>query len=166
MNFKNITFLFSVIVVLFVWGCEAKIGDDCSTDSDCSSSGGRTCDKTLPGGYCTIKNCSRGDCPEGSRCIAFYPNWVVSEECDPATEDNLELADPTNDCSQDEVCLTSGYCAPLMFETRYCMQKCSSGGDCRDKYECISTEGVNYTLMPDSEHTYSNVLQTKFCSSN
>ena len=46
----------------------------------------------------------------------------------------------SNDCTADEICTLGGYCVPRSSEVRYCMKKCSSHGDCRDKYECRELE--------------------------
>lgn len=54
-------------------GCADEIGDDCETALDCSQSGSRACDRTQPGGYCTIRGCERGSCPEEAVCVKFRP---------------------------------------------------------------------------------------------
>lgn len=55
-------------------GCAPAIGDECDTALDCSSQGSRQCDRTQPGGYCTIMGCERGTCPEDSVCVKFRPD--------------------------------------------------------------------------------------------
>ena len=55
-------------------GCAPEIGDECDTALDCSSQGSRQCDRTQPGGYCTILGCERGTCPEESVCVKFRPS--------------------------------------------------------------------------------------------
>jgi hypothetical protein len=64
--------LCSVIALAF-GACAPEIGDDCKTALDCSSQGSRLCDRTQPGGYCTIKGCEDGTCPEESVCVKFRP---------------------------------------------------------------------------------------------
>jgi hypothetical protein len=52
-------------------GCTAEIGDECSANVDCSTSGDRACDTSAPGGYCTILDCRADSCPEESVCVAW-----------------------------------------------------------------------------------------------
>lgn len=54
-------------------GCAPQIGDKCSTALDCSAQGSRICDRTQPGGYCTIGGCERGTCPDEAVCVKFRP---------------------------------------------------------------------------------------------
>lgn len=56
-------------------GCEPEIGDDCEGSVDCSVSGDRLCDRSVPnsGGYCTISGCEEGTCPDDSICVKFRP---------------------------------------------------------------------------------------------
>ena len=65
----------SFVVLLFAAatavGCAPEIGDDCESSLDCSSQGTRLCDRTQPGGYCTIRGCERGSCPEEAVCVLF-----------------------------------------------------------------------------------------------
>jgi len=89
-------------------GCAPKIGDECSSSSDCSVQADRLCDTTLPGGYCTIFNCEPGTCPEDeSVCVAF--NGSVCED---------PLRTPR-------------------FQRTFCMARCDDDGDCRSGYACI-----------------------------
>jgi hypothetical protein len=53
--------------------CAPKIGKDCSNALDCSSQGSRLCDRTEPGGYCTIMGCEEGTCPSEAVCVKFRP---------------------------------------------------------------------------------------------
>jgi len=168
--FSKITkfrFAFSIIlgVTLFIFsGCDSKIGDSCSTNSDCSSTGGRICDTASPGGYCTIEGCSVWGCPSGSRCVSFYPVSALSVPCVPETEDALDADSPTDDCTVDEVCLKSGECAPIYLERRLCMKKCSSQDDCRTGYECrlTGTHG-SQRVAADDEALY-EVDDVKICA--
>lgn len=126
----------AVLLLLGSPGCEEKIGDACEFNVDCSKRGDRACDRSSPGGYCTIENCSDEVCPKEAHCIAFYPVAFLTTPCDPETED---LPDPdlvTDDCTPDETCISSGFCAPRASARRFCMKKCKDGGDCRDAYEC------------------------------
>ena len=65
--------LLALAVVLVGSGCAAEIGDSCSTNIDCSTSGDRICDTAQPDGYCTIEGCSANSCPEEGVCIRFFP---------------------------------------------------------------------------------------------
>lgn len=89
-------------------GCNPKIGDDCSTSTDCSTNGDRLCDTTQPGGYCTMFNCEPDTCPEEAQCIAF------DSTLSPVCPDRVSAR----------------------FERTYCMRRCESNGDCRGGYEC------------------------------
>ncbi len=141
--------------------CEDKIGDACDFNVDCSTKGDRLCDLSSPGGYCTIENCNAGSCPDEAVCIAFYPVAFLNHPCDPDLEDTLDCAvpdpsdpDPTNWCNQctpDELCIQSGFCASKSNTRRWCMRKCSKASDCRDSYECRTTgiEGAEKVLPVD-----------------
>src|SRR5512133_2132265 len=109
---RNSAFLFKVVVLMAAAvACQPKIGDDCTRGTDCSTSGTRTCDTTMPGGYCTVANCEADTCPEEAACIAFTISPATTEEC-------IDIG-----------------------ETRalrtFCMKRCSSQDDCRGGYQCI-----------------------------
>ena len=55
-------------------GCAPAIGDDCGSALDCSAQGSRLCDRTQPGGYCTIQGCEKGTCPDEAVCVKFRPS--------------------------------------------------------------------------------------------
>jgi hypothetical protein len=55
-------------------GCAPEIGDDCESSLDCSSQGTRLCDRTQPSGYCTIRGCEEGSCPDEAVCVLFRAN--------------------------------------------------------------------------------------------
>jgi hypothetical protein len=55
-------------------GCAPEIGDDCGSALDCSAQGSRLCDRTQPGGYCTIQGCEKGTCPDEAVCVKFRPS--------------------------------------------------------------------------------------------
>ena len=126
--------LISAITLLAV-GCGNEIGDSCSISTDCSTSGDRICDRSQPGGYCTVPGCDHDTCPENSVCIRFFTSVMNNVTCDAATEDVS-----TNDCAPEELCTLSGLCAPRSAEVRFCMKTCESNGDCRDEYECRDEE--------------------------
>lgn len=127
--------IFAVLAVAATAACGSEIGDSCLLSSDCDPNGQRNCDRTQADGYCTIIGCDYDTCPEESVCVRFFVGGFTDRACDPTTED-LPSSDGTDVCSIDEVCPLSGYCVPRSAEARYCMRKCSDGGDCRDEYEC------------------------------
>ncbi len=93
--------------------CQPEIGDECSTSTDCSTSGDRLCDTSQPGGYCTQFNCGAGTCPEDEGiCIGFYASTSTLAAC------------------RDES-------AGSRFARSFCMKPCDSDGDCRGGYACI-----------------------------
>lgn len=63
-----------VLVVGLAVGCQPEIGDSCDVSLDCSTLGNRLCDRTQPGGYCTVPDCEEGACPDDSVCVRFWPN--------------------------------------------------------------------------------------------
>ena len=67
------TIIFAVFALVWL-GCSTEIGDECETILDCSSSGSRLCDRTQPGGYCTVEGCGKGSCPEEAVCVKFRPD--------------------------------------------------------------------------------------------
>jgi hypothetical protein len=93
-------------------GCTPKIGDDCSSSTDCSLRGDRLCDTTQPGGYCTVFNCEPGTCPDEAQCVAF-------------------------DSTLDPLC-SEPYATPR-FQRTFCLKRCKSNGDCRGGYTCLDT---------------------------
>ncbi len=64
-------------------GCAPEIGDECSSSVDCSVNGDRICDRSQPGGYCTVAACEEGTCPEDSVCVEFRfePERLSSSWC-------------------------------------------------------------------------------------
>lgn len=73
--------------------CGHEIGDSCSTSLDCSAQNSRLCDRTQPGGYCTIAPCERGTCPGDSTCVEFRP-----------TEERLAITYCMRECESDGDC--------------------------------------------------------------
>jgi hypothetical protein len=63
----------SLFVSAIAMGCSPVVGDECESTFDCSSQGSRLCDRTQPGGYCTIEGCEQGTCPEEAVCVKFRP---------------------------------------------------------------------------------------------
>jgi hypothetical protein len=73
--------------------CGHEIGDGCATSLDCSAQNSRLCDRTQPGGYCTISPCERGTCPSESTCVEFRP-----------TEERLAVTYCMRECANDGDC--------------------------------------------------------------
>ncbi|HEX4492943.1 MAG TPA: hypothetical protein VH914_17190 [Acidimicrobiia bacterium] len=123
----------SVCLLGLAAGCGKEIGDSCVLSTDCDPNGARVCDLSATDGYCTIMGCDYDTCPSEAECVAFFMGEFDNETCNAATEDQ---PGGTNDCNPDEACTLDGHCAPIASEVRYCMRTCTSGGDCRDGYEC------------------------------
>ena len=77
--------------------CAPEIGDACQTSLDCSSQGSRLCDRTQPGGYCTLRGCEQGTCPDEAVCVKFRP---MEERL--ATTWCMAKCDGDGDCRTDE----------------------------------------------------------------
>lgn len=131
--FARLVFLSAFAI--FCAACGSEIGDSCAVSSDCDPNGTRQCDRSSVDGYCTIAGCDYNTCPDEAVCVRFFVGSFDNETCDPTTED-LPSSDGTDDCSLDELCTLAGTCVPHSAEVRYCMRRCSSGGDCRGGYEC------------------------------
>jgi hypothetical protein len=84
--------------------CTPQLGDSCSNSLNCSSQSSRECDRTQPGGYCTISPCERGTCPEEATCVKFRPSQerLSTTYC-------MRKCSNDNDCRDDEGyrCLTA-----------------------------------------------------------
>jgi hypothetical protein len=85
------------------FGCAPEIGDDCGSALDCSAQGSRLCDRTQPGGYCTIQGCERGTCPDEAVCVKFRP----SQERLAVTYCMLKC-DERSDCRSGYACTSAG----------------------------------------------------------
>jgi hypothetical protein len=173
---------FALALVLSGAACGRKIGDNCQTAADCNPNGGRICDLSQPGGYCTILGCNETSCPSEATCIRYFPVEYLSKPCNPFCEDRAcggpdagpdagcpQICDqaspsscpsgPTNDCTADEICLDQGVCAPLSSEMRFCAFVCSSNSDCRGGYICRPTGTAGAVALSATPCT-----QTSFCS--
>jgi hypothetical protein len=114
---RTLSLLFTVCMLLV--GCADEIGDDCETALDCSQSGRRACDRTQPKGYCTIRGCEKGSCPEEAVCVKFRPE----EERLAVTYCMLQCEDD-GDCRSDE-----GY-------------QCTSAGELGNGMEAVVLDGT------------------------
>jgi hypothetical protein len=109
---SRVRLLLAAFFTLAAVGCTPKIGDKCTLSTDCDVSGGRVCDTSQPGGYCTILNCANGSCPDDAVCVTF------------------QSAVPG--CTYDD------YQSPSRTGRSFCMKSCSSPSKCRqsDGYIC------------------------------
>jgi hypothetical protein len=141
-------------LVTLLCACGAEIGDDCSTNVDCSQNGDRICDKSLPGGYCTVEGCDEGTCPEEAICVRFFPVNGLVHTCLDA-----------GDCTVDDVCLSDGFCAARLSERRFCMRACGQDYQCRDGYVCRFTgvAGVELAQAPGDPAGFSPDRVGRFC---
>lgn len=87
------TLLISLAVALAGAGCGKEIGSSCETSLDCSSQGSRLCDRTQPHGYCTLRGCEKGTCPEESVCVKFRPE-----------QERLAVTYCMYECEEDDDC--------------------------------------------------------------
>lgn len=85
-----LTFALSVSLI----GCVASVGDECGTDTDCGQS--LVCELSLPGGYCTRRDCRTDGCPNEALCISFDLDTHYCMR--PCTGDG--------DCREDYTCVT------------------------------------------------------------
>jgi hypothetical protein len=121
--------LVPLLLLLVVSGaCGQEIGDACSFAVDCSPNGDRQCDPDplSPGGYCTVIGCDYSTCPDEAVCVRFFTGSFSNKTC----------MNSPDECSFDELCSLDLHCVARSSESRYCMRKCDSDGDCRDGYEC------------------------------
>ena len=125
--------------------CGKKIGDECQTQFDCNDEDdSRSCDISQPGGYCTIEGCDERSCPEDSVCVRFFPRAeLLPNMCNPVAADR-----GASECTQDELCLDAGRCAPRATEFRRCVKTCGNNGDCRSGYQCRLIGGDPNAMPP------------------
>lgn len=155
----------SLLLLIPLWACGKKIGDQCQTQFDCNDEDdSRTCDISQPGGYCTVEGCDERSCPGEAVCIRFFPRTeLLTRVCNPRSPDR-----GASECGADDLCLDAGRCAPRATELRRCMLRCGDSGDCRDDYRCkvvggeppdqLATEnGVPLTAIPLTPKRYDKV---------
>jgi hypothetical protein len=102
-------------------GCTPKIGDECTTSTNCSASGDRLCDITQPGGYCTVFNCEPDSCPEDSVCINFGTQLSSLPQCS-VSQGNSP------------------------YQRSFCLATCAKDGDCRGGYNCLPAEQLHAVI--------------------
>ena len=77
---------------LLAAGCAPAIGDSCETSVECGNEG-EICDVTVPDGYCTIKGCTLGGCPDSSICVRFdHETSYCMASCEAADDCRDRLA--------------------------------------------------------------------------
>lgn len=59
--------------LLALAACSPRIGDSCSSSTNCSINGDRLCDLTQPGGACEVFDCQADQCPDDAVCARFNP---------------------------------------------------------------------------------------------
>ncbi len=79
-------------------GCEPEIGDNCTTNSECSMQGDRVCDRTQPGGYCLMIDCDPDTCPGESVCVEFLEERKARKFC-------MRHCGSDGDCRDDYRCI-------------------------------------------------------------
>lgn len=87
--------------VALATGCGNAIGDSCGSNADCGT--GRTCDRSQPGGYCTVTSCDVRGCPDDAVCVRFEGDQFF---CMDVCEDSCE-------CRPSYACVETG--TPLPF---------------------------------------------------
>lgn len=63
-----------IVAALLLAGCPPKLGDECESNFECSANNTRYCDRSQPGGYCTIKDCQPESCGDQGYCVRFKPD--------------------------------------------------------------------------------------------
>lgn len=123
---RSFLFLSALLFGFAAAGCSPQIGDKCALNTDCSISGTRQCDTSLPGGYCTVFNCGPNSCPDQSACYLFH----------------AEIPG----CPYDDR-------LPSRTAHSFCMKDCSQNSDCRSGYEChdLRDPPWNAILLDDNQ---------------
>jgi len=72
----------SLLAIVALTACNNHIGDACGSSVDCSPTGELQCDRSQPGGYCTVFSCDADTCPEGA-CVEwqFVPSRTAETWC-------------------------------------------------------------------------------------
>lgn len=104
----RLVFAVCLFAIAGLGGCKPKIGDSCTTSTDCSVNGDRLCDTSQPDGYCTVFNCEPDSCPEGEAICVAFDDMVCG------------MPDPRR-----------------RFARTFCMAVCDDNSDCRSGYQCI-----------------------------
>ncbi len=86
--------------------CAPLVGDACEDSTDCGRS--MFCERSLPDGYCTIKDCEDRACPDDGVCIRF----------DESTSWCMQPCENDGDCRDDYVCVTDFGVHPFCNDAR------------------------------------------------
>ena len=158
-----------VLVAIFAIGCSHNIGDSCTSNADCSPIGNRFCDKSAPGGYCTLEGCDVNVCPSESACIRFFtllpdrPCTFVKDHpngrSDCAANERCLRDDPVSGSETESI---PAHCAPESSERRWCQLRCQSDRDCRPGYQCRATETMGAESVPTLDMSLGSSV--KFCA--
>jgi hypothetical protein len=161
-----------VLFALSAAACGKSIGDECTTNVDCSQDGTRDCDLSQPGGYCTINGCDEKFCPSEAVCIRIFPYeashtnlcaWPAPLDGVLCPTDQAPADPSTCVCPADQICIPDGFCVPRTSERRFCEKSCGSNSDCRSGYVCreAGVEG-----KPATTSTYGSIALVSNPTSN
>jgi hypothetical protein len=86
--------------------CQPAVGDACEVQTDCGRS--MYCERSLPGGYCTVRSCHVTPCPEDATCVVFDPDlsWCMA------------LCDRDADCRSGYACVEDFASVPFCNDDR------------------------------------------------
>src|SRR4051812_40800553 len=73
-HWLSLSCILFILLVSDMAGCARRIGDSCSSSTECSINGDRQCDLAQYQGYCTVPRCDPNGCPDNSPCIEFKSN--------------------------------------------------------------------------------------------
>jgi hypothetical protein len=166
--------LLGALLILLLPGCEpaTHIGDPCQLDPHC---GGREdnldleCDNTIPGGSCTVADCTLDDpatagaedassCPSGSRCVQECKVEVKcqtiggQQSCAWACKsDGSTALRCRRACQQQSDCREVIVCGPkceMVEDQEVCHQECTNHSECVRFWPLPSSELDELTDAP------------------
>ena len=94
------------LLLMFSSACAPIAGDACEDASDCG--GSMYCERSLPGGYCTVASCVNRTCPGDGVCIRF----------DADTSYCMQPCATSKDCRADYTCVTEVGAHPFCNDAR------------------------------------------------
>jgi len=134
------------LVIAALAGCgdlPTRVGDVCQTDEHCGSGEQNftlTCDHAVPGGSCTVRECTPDDpdtldltegetsCPAGSRCVLELAR--MTNKCLGATETRLvcrRSCEQQSDCGEAILC---GKSCEMVDDKEVCHEECKNSMMC------------------------------------
>ena len=131
-----------LLLSAFTAACNAKIGDDCELDVDCSPNMDRNCDNSQPNGYCLVIGCGPDECPGEASCVEFTTPCPAGE----GYEDDAEW----DKCGLIEA--NRG--------RTYCLKHCRSNNHCRGGYECVGVGKLSASII-DFHGDYTKICVPK-----